>query len=76
MLNNIIPIKIVIDFDVKGDFVNGILLYKKVEESGSMAAKTNSISIKNGVNIPIMNGLIQKAIQFAKKQEGINVGSK
>ncbi len=72
-MKNIIPHKIVISFNVDGTFDNGILLYQKQEESGLVLNKYHSISIKNTVNKPIMNGIINKAIKFAKKSEGMNV---
>lgn len=72
MLNDIIPLKIIIEFDPNGDFRDGIILYKKKMESGSIEKKTYSLSIQKGINIPQMHGILQSAILFAKKQEGLN----
>ena len=68
-MKNIIPHKLVISFDTDGTFLDGILIYQKLEDSGLLHSKYNTISIKSEVNIPVMNGIIQKAINFAKKQE-------
>lgn len=70
MAKNIIPHKILIGFDEEGKFKEGILVYQTLSDTGELSTKYNTIQINSEINIPIINGIIQKAISFAKKTEG------
>ena len=72
-MKNILPHKLMINFDTDGTFLDGILIYQKLEDSGLLSNKYHTISIKSDINIPVINGIILKAINIAKKQEGVNV---
>jgi hypothetical protein len=72
MKSNILPHKLLIEFNKDGTFSDGILMYRIKEDSGQTIQKYQTISIKSEINIPIINGIIQKVIKFTKKQEGIN----
>lgn len=72
MKTNIIPHKLLINFNEDGTFLDGILMYQVQEDTGSVSSKYNTISVKSEFNVAAINIIIQKAITFAKKQEGIN----
>lgn len=71
MKTNIKPHRLVVNFKEDGTFSDGILMYQVQDDSGKLDVKYSTLSIKSEVNIPVINGLIQKAIKFTKKQEGI-----
>lgn len=68
-MKKINPHKILISFDVNGNFIDGIIMYQTTNDAGTMNIKYKTISFKSEMNIPIMNGIINKAIKFAEKQE-------
>jgi len=71
-MKSIQPIKIIISFNEHGELSDNIILYKKYSVNGELSPKTQSISIRSIVNVPLLNQLIKDAIEFAKKQEGLN----
>lgn len=71
MLKNILPHKILISFDDDGKFKDGILIYQTLSDAGELSMKYNTIKINSEISIPVVNGIIQKAISFAKKTEGV-----
>lgn len=71
MINNIIPHKMLISFDENGSFSNGIMIYQTLDDKGELSKKYNTIQVNSEINVPIINGIIQKAISFAKKTEGV-----
>lgn len=72
MQKQIRPHKIMLSFDNIGKFKDGILMYQILNENGNLSQKYNSIKINSEMNIPVVNGIIQKAINFVEKQEGIS----
>jgi hypothetical protein len=68
-INDVIPIKIMVEFKEDGTFDKSVLLYKLKLESGEKSRKTYSISIDTQISVPVMNSLINKAKSFAKTQE-------
>jgi hypothetical protein len=71
MPKQIKPYKILISFDEVGKFSEGIFIYQTLEDSGELSRKYNTVKINAEINVPVMNGIIQKAISFAKKTEGV-----
>ena len=72
MPKHIVPHKLMIGFDKNGVFQDGILVYQTLSDAGELSTKFNTIKVNSEVNIPQINGIIQKAISFAKKTENIN----
>lgn len=68
-MKKIIPQKIIISFNDKESFNNGIIIYQIQNESGSIDRRINTISIDSIIGIPQINILLKKAIELAKKQE-------
>lgn len=71
MSKTIIPHKIIFNFDLDGNITDTLLMYRIQEESGSISSKFKNISIKSQVNVPAINIMAKKSIDFTKKQEGI-----
>jgi hypothetical protein len=72
MIKDIVPRKIVIDVNEQGVFQDALLVYQKQDENGELSVKYNTISIKSTINVPVINGMLKKMIDFAKEQEGIS----
>ena len=68
-MKNIKPHRIMLEFDENGVFKDGILIYQILDDSGLLDSKFRTISFKTELNIPVMNGIINKSIQFAQTQE-------
>lgn len=71
MLKKIIPHKMLISFNENGSFADGIMIYQTLDDKGELSTKYNTIQVNSEINIPIINGIIQKAITFAKNAEGV-----
>jgi len=71
MAKNIIPHKLLIGFDEKGVFKDGILIYQTISDKGEILPKYNTVQVNSEISVPVMNGIIQKAISFAKNAEGV-----
>ncbi len=70
MAKNLIPCKLVIEFE-KGEFVNGVLIYK-INDNG-VISRFKSVGIKNaGFDKPTLSGILQKINSHAKQAEGID----
>ncbi len=69
MGKNLIPAKVIIEFD-NGAFSSGVIIYK-VNDNGAIS-RVKTIGIKNAdFSRPMLNGLLQKFIQHAQSAEGI-----
>lgn len=72
MAKNLIPCKVVIEFE-NGEFFNGVILYK-VNDSG-VIGRMKSIGLKDAsFNKTTLNGLLQKFTKRANQSEGVEDG--
>ena len=71
MASKIIPHKLLIGFKEDGTFNDGILIYQTVSDKGEILPKYNTVQVNSEISVPVMNGIIQKAITFAKNAEGV-----
>jgi|AMWB02.1.fsa_nt_gi hypothetical protein len=72
MAKGLIPYKVVIEFE-KGEFLNGVILYKV--NDGGQISRIKSIGIKDAAfSKSTMNGLLQKFIKHANQSEGVSDG--
>lgn len=69
MAKGLIPYKVVIEFE-KGEFLNGVILYKV--NDGGVISRIKSIGIKDAAfSKSALNGLLQKFIKHANQSEGV-----
>ena len=68
-IQEIVPLKIVIDIQEDGTFKDGYLLYKIKLTSGEVLTKTYSISINSKINVPVINGILNQSRAFVKQTE-------
>lgn len=71
MASKIIPHKLLIGFNEDGTFKDGILIYQTSNDKGEILPKYNTVQVNSEISVPVMNGIIQKAITFAKNTEGV-----
>lgn len=71
MASKIIPHKLLIGFNEDGTFKDGILIYQSANDKGEILPKYNTVQVNSEISVPVMNGIIQKAITFAKNTEGV-----
>jgi len=69
MGKNLIPTKVIIEFD-NGAFSSGVIIYK-VNDNGAIS-RVKTIGIKKAdFSKPLLNGVLQKFIKHAEDAEGI-----
>lgn len=74
-MRELIPHKMVIEFEADGSFKNGVMLYR-VKEDGTLKKGYKSIGIKNaGFSVPQVNTFLKKVKDHAKQAEGIEVAA-
>ncbi len=72
MAKKLIPNKVVIEFE-KGEFLNGVILYKV--NDGGVIGRMKSVGITDAnFNKQILNGLLQKFTKHANQSEGVEDG--
>ena len=72
MAKNLIPYKVVIEFE-KGEFLNGVILYKV--NDGGVIGRMKSVGIKDATfNKSTLNSLLQKFTKHANVSEGVEDG--
>lgn len=70
MSKELIPTKLVIEFN-EGSFFDGVLIYK-INDNG-VIGRFKSVGIKGAsFSAPTLNGILQKCIQHARKNEDID----
>ena len=68
---SIVPHKIMISFNELGTFKDGIFIYRILSDTGELTEKYKTIKVNSEMSVPVINNIIQKAINFAKQREGI-----
>ena len=72
MAKKLVPIKVIINLDNKGEFDRGIILYR-IRENGVLQGLQRSIAIKNMAFSKLhLAKIIEIVIKKTKEQEGIN----
>lgn len=69
-MRNIIPHKLLINFNGLGEFREGILMYQVRLDSGELLKDYKTISINSTMpHTAVINEILKKAIKFAKEKE-------
>ncbi len=67
----IIPNKVIINLDDKGNYNSGIIIYRK-EDKGNIQEKYYTASFASSIPGGAITSILSKIMQFVKKQENAN----